>query len=224
MNNNAKVAEIQSVEPLSYFIHATPGLVTLRFRKRDRIFSQATPADSLFYIFEGRVRLTVVSHAGREATLALLNPGEFMGEECIARKQTARVSSAVAMQDCTLIRLDIKTVREAIQRDSRFVSHFLSTLLNRHIRLQGDLVDHLCHNSEKRLARTLLLLAGLDESPANEAIVPKISQELLAEMVGTTRARVSYFMNRFRERGFIDYNGHFEIRRSLLNVITEGQV
>jgi CRP-like cAMP-binding protein len=166
----------------------------------------------------------VVSHAGREATLALINPGEFMGEECVARRESIRLSSAVAMQDCTIVRLELKTVREAIHRDSRFVSHFLGTLLSRYVRLQGDLIDHLCHTSEKRLARTLLLLAGLDESSADRAVVPKISQEVLAEMVGTTRARVSYFMNRFREKGFIDYNGHFEIRRSLLNVIAEGLV
>jgi CRP/FNR family transcriptional regulator, cyclic AMP receptor protein len=224
MTTNARLIEMQAVEPLSFFSQSAPGLVTLRFKKRDRIFSQATSADSLFYIFEGRVRLTVVSNAGREATIALLNPGEFLGEECIARKATVRVSSAVAMQDSTVIRLDGKTVRDAIQRDSRFVSHFLSTLLTRYIRLQEDLIDHLCNSSEKRLARILLLLAGLLDSGAAEAEVPKISQEVLAEMVGTTRARVSYFMNRFRERGFIDYNGHFEIRSSLLKVITDEQL
>jgi CRP/FNR family transcriptional regulator, cyclic AMP receptor protein len=223
MTTNVKILEMLAAEPLSYFAQSSPGLVTLRFRKRDRIFAQATPADALFYIFEGRVRLTVVSHAGREATLALLNPGEFLGEECIARKQSMRVSSAVAMQDSTVIRLDLKTVRDAIQRDSRFVSHFLSTLLSRYVRLQEDLIDHLCHTSEKRLARILLLLGNLDQSPALEAIVPKISQEVLAEMVGTTRARVSYFMNRFREKGHIDYNGEFHIRRSLSSVITEPQ-
>ncbi len=222
MTSNARLIEMTASEPLSFFAQFGPGVTPLKFRRRERLFSQDTPADCLFFIKEGRVKLTVVSPQGREATLALLGPGDFLGEECMLRKQAPRMSTAIAMQESVAVRLDRKLLQETMQRDPKSASFLMAHLVTRNLRLQEDLIDHLCHSSEQRLARILLLLAGFRESDAAEAVVPKISQEVLAEMVGTTRSRVSYFMNRFRKKGHIDYNGQFQIRRSLASILTNG--
>ncbi len=182
------------------------------------IFSQTDPADALFYIQRGKVRITVVSNRGKQAVIAILGTGNFFGEGCLAG-QLVRMSSAAAMGACSLVRLE-KAVAMAVIRDQpAFSELFLQYLLSRNIRIEEDLVDQLFNSSEKRLARVLLLLANFGKEGKPETVVPKISQETLAEIIGTTRSRVSFFMNRFRKMGFIDYKHGLEVHSSLLNVL-----
>ena len=190
--------------------------------KKEGIFTQGDEANAVFYIQTGRVKLTVVSKAGKEATIGLLNEGNFFGEGALAG-QAQRMGSATAVTDCDLLRIDKRAMMDALHREHAFSDLFVAYLLARNVRYEEDLVDQLFNSSEKRLARVLLLLAHFGKEGVPETVVPKISQESLAEMVGTTRSRVSFFMNRFRKLGFIHYSGGIEgglqVHSSLLNVV-----
>jgi CRP-like cAMP-binding protein len=188
------------------------------FPKKKTIFVQGDPSDAVFYIQKGKVKLTVVSKTGKEATTAILSEGDFFGEGCLTG-QTLRLSSATAMSDCSVMRIDKKSMVEVLHRERAFSELFVAYLLTRNIRYEEDLVDQLFNSSEKRLARVLLLLAHFGKDGKPEVAIPKISQETLAEMVGTTRSRVSFFMNRFRKLGFIRYNGELEVHSSLLGIV-----
>jgi CRP/FNR family cyclic AMP-dependent transcriptional regulator len=190
------------------------------FPKRHTIFAQGDSADAVFYIKEGKVKLTVVSKIGKEATIGILNEGDFFGEGCL-RGQPIRMCSATAMTDCSVMRIDKKSMMEVLHQEHAFSDMFVAYLLTRNIRYEEDLVDQLFNSSEKRLARILLLLAHFGKEGKPETVIPKISQEMLAEMIGTTRSRVSFFMNRFRQLGFIDYDGGsgFQVHSSLLNIV-----
>lgn len=186
--------------------------------KKQTIFTQGDSSDSVFYIRRGKIKLTVLAKNGKEATIGILSEGDFFGEGCLAA-QPLRMCTATAMTDCMVMRIDKKSIVEVIHRERTFSDMFIAYLLTRNIRYEEDLVDQLFNSSEKRLARILLLLAhfGKDEKP--EVAIPKISQETLAEMVGTTRGRVNFFMNRFRKLGFVRYNGELEVHPSLLSVV-----
>jgi CRP/FNR family transcriptional regulator, cyclic AMP receptor protein len=186
--------------------------------KKQSIFTQGDPADAVFYVQKGKVRLTVVSKAGKEATIGIVSEKNFFGEGSLAG-QLLRMGSAVALTDCDLLRVEKKAMLDALHREHTFSDLFVAYLLARNIRYEEDLVDQLFNSSEKRLARILLLLAHFGKEGIPETVVPKISQETLAEMIGTTRSRVSFFMNRFRKLGFIHYNGGLQVHSSLLNVV-----
>lgn len=186
--------------------------------KKQTIFTQGDPADAVFYIQKGKVRLTVVSKTGKEATIAIMDEGSFFGEGGLAG-QALRMGSAIAITDCHLLRIEKKAMMDALHREHAFSDMFVAYLLARNIRYEEDLVDQLFNSSEKRLARVLLLLANFGKDGKHEPVIPRMSQETLAEMIGTTRSRVSFFMNRFRDLGFIDYNGGLEVHSSLLSVV-----
>jgi CRP/FNR family cyclic AMP-dependent transcriptional regulator len=187
--------------------------------KKQEIFAQGTAADAVFYIQEGKVRLAVVSRIGKEATIGILSDRDFFGEGCLAG-QPLRMASATAMTDCDLLRIEKKAMMEVLHREHALSDRFVAYLLTRNIRYEEDLADQLFNSSEKRLARILLLLAHFGKEGAPETVIPKISQETLAEMIGTTRSRVSFFMNRFRKLGFVDYGGSgLQVHSSLLNVV-----
>jgi CRP/FNR family cyclic AMP-dependent transcriptional regulator len=190
------------------------------FAKRQTIFVQGDEADAVFYIQAGKVRLTVVSKTGKEATLGILSEGDFFGEGSLAG-QTFRMGSATAMTSCELLQIDKRAMMLALHREHRLSDLFVAYLLTRNIRYEEDLVDQLFNSSEKRLARTLLLLARFGKEGTPESVIPKISQETLAEMIGTTRSRVSFFMNNFRKLGFIDYDASngLQVHSSLLSVV-----
>jgi CRP-like cAMP-binding protein len=204
---------------LQTFLSAINGGRTIAvFPNKRTIFAQGDAADSVFYIQKGKVKLIVVAQNGKEATIGILNKGDFFGEGCLTG-QPRRMCSAVAMIDCEVMRIDKKSMMDVIHRERAFSDMFVAYLLTRNIRYQEDLVDQLFNSSEKRLARILLLLAHFGKDGKPEVAIPKISQETLAEMVGTTRGRVSFFMNRFRRLGLIRYNGELEVHSSLLNVV-----
>ena len=188
------------------------------FKMRQSIFAQGDAADSVFYIQTGKVKLTVVSKTGKEATIGIFAEGDFFGEGSLAG-QPFRMGSASAMTDCVLLRIDKKAMIRALHRKHEFSDLFVAYLLARNIRYEEDLVDQLFNSSEKRLARILLLLAHFGKEGTPQTVIPKISQEMLAEMIGTTRSRVSFFMNRFRKLGFIHYNGGLQVHSSLLHVV-----
>ena len=196
------------------------GAATIRCRKDQVLFAQGDPANSVFYIQEGTFKVAVLSDQGKEAVVAMLGAGDFCGEGCIGG-QLARMASVVAMTDCVVARMEKAAVIRRLHDDQKFSELFTAHLLARNIRVEADLVDHLFNSSEKRLARLLLILANFGKEGRPEAIIPPISQETLAEMIGTTRSRVNFFMNKFRQLGFIDYNGsgRLEIHSSLLSVI-----
>src|SRR6202142_213325 len=200
------MAKTRAFHPLTFLPTIGEGRKNLTFVKKQGIFSQGDPADSVFYIQKGKVKLTVVSKTGREATLGLLGSENFFGEGALAG-QALRMGSASAMTDCDIQRIEKKAMMAALHRESAFSEMFVAYLLSRNIRYEEDLVDQLFNSSEKRLARVLLLLAHFGKEGIPETVVPKISQETLAEMVGTTRSRVSFFMNHFRKLGFIHYAG-----------------
>jgi CRP-like cAMP-binding protein len=190
----------------------------IKLMKGQVLYTQGHPADSLYYIQEGMVKICVVSEQGKEAVIAILDAGDFSGEGCLS-DQGVRMATAVPMTDCVVTRLDKATVIRLMHENKLFSEQFVAHLLARNIRVEADLVDHLFNSSEKRLARVLLILANYGKEGKPEPIIPTISQETLAEMIGTTRSRVSFFMNKFRQQGFIDYNGHIEVHSSLLNVL-----
>jgi CRP/FNR family transcriptional regulator, cyclic AMP receptor protein len=205
-------------DPHAFLATIGEGRSLVHFPKKQTIFAQGDAADAVFYIQTGRVKLSVVSKTGKEATVGILGEGDFFGEGSLAG-QPLRMGSATAITDCTVLRIDKKAMMEALHREHGLSDLFVAYLLARNIRYEEDLVDQLFNSSEKRLARILLLLARFGKEGIPETVVPKISQETLAEMIGTTRARVSFFMNRFRELGFIDYNGGLQVHSSLLNVV-----
>ena len=206
-------------DPKKFLATIGEGRKVVAFPKKKAIFTQGDAADAVFYIQEGKVRLTVVSKVGKEATLGILSEGEFFGEGGLAG-QSVRMGSATAMTDCELLRIDKKAMMLALHREHAFSDMFVAYLLARNIRYEEDLVDQLFNSSEKRLARLLLLLAHFGKEGVPETVIPKISQETLAEMIGTTRSWVSFFMNRFRELGFLDYGGSgLQVHSSLLNVV-----
>ena len=189
------------------------------FSKKQTIFVQGDPSDAVFYIQKGKVRLTVVSKTGKEATIGILNVGDFFGEGCLAG-QPMRLCSATAMTDGSLMRIDKQSMIEVLHQEHAFSDMFVAYLLTRNIRYEEDLVDQLFNSSEKRLARMLLLLAHFGKDGVPQTVIPKMSQEALAEMIGTTRSRVSFFMNRFRKLGFVEYDGSgMQVHSSLLNVV-----
>jgi CRP/FNR family transcriptional regulator, cyclic AMP receptor protein len=195
------------------------GKVVVDRPKDSTVFSQGDAADSIFYIQKGKVKIAVVSAEGKEATVAVLNAGEFVGEDCIASTHLLRLVTATAMTDCVLLRIAKKEMVRVLADDHAFSEVFVTYLLARNARIQEDLIDQLFNSSEKRLARVLLQLAQFGKEGQPEVVIPKISQESLAEMVGTTRSRVSFFMNRFRKLGFIEYDGAIKVHSSLLNVV-----
>jgi CRP-like cAMP-binding protein len=188
------------------------------YHANDAIFSQGDPANAVFYIASGKVKLNVVSKSGKEAVIAILPDDHFFGEGCLAG-QPVRMATATALQRSTIVRVEKTIMLGLLRRESDFAQQFLTHLLSRNIRIEEDLVDHLFNSSEKRLARVLLLLANFGKEGKPEPVIAKISQETLAEMIGTTRSRVSFFMNKFRKMGFIDYNGELHIHSSLLNIV-----
>jgi len=198
------------------------GRKALLFPKKQTIFAQGDPADAVFYLRTGKVRLTVVSKGGKEATIGILSDGSFFGEGSLAG-QTLRMGSATAITDCAVLRIEKKAMVDALHREHTLSDLFVAYLLTRNIRYEEDLVDQLFNSSEKRLARVLLMLAHFGKEGIPESVIPKLSQETLAEMVGTTRSRVSFFMNRFRKLGFIDYaggpEGGLQVHSSLLSVV-----
>jgi len=205
--------------PKTFLATIGEGRKVVAFSKKQTIFAQGDPADAVFYIQEGKVRLTVVSKIGKEATLGILNEGQFFGEGSLAG-QALRMGSATTMTECELLRIDKKAMMLALHREHKFSDLFVSYLLARNIRYEEDLVDQLFNSSEKRLARLLLLLAHFGKEGVPESVIPKISQETLADMIGTTRSRVSFFMNRFRKLGFLDYGEKgLRVHSSLLNVV-----
>jgi CRP/FNR family cyclic AMP-dependent transcriptional regulator len=206
-------------DPKQFLATIGQGRKVVAFPKKQTIFTQGDSADAVFYIQQGKVRLTVVSKIGKEAILGTLNEGDFFGEGCLAG-QPLRMGSATTMTDCELMRIDKKAMMLALHQEHTFSDLFTAYLLGRNIRYEEDLVDQLFNSSEKRLARTLLLLAHFGKEGVPESVIPKISQETLAEMVGTTRSRVSFFMNRFRKFGFVDYGeSGLQVHSSLLNVV-----
>ncbi len=215
-----------SFDPKSFLARIGDGRTIGKYRKGDVIFSQGDPGDAVFYIQKGKAKLTVVSEQGREAVIAMLGADEFFGEGCLAG-QAQRIATVTAMTDSVIARLEKSAIVLVIRREPAFSELFIAHLLGRSIRVEADLVDQLFNSSEKRLARLLLLLANFGKEVTPEPIIAKISQETLAEMIGTTRSRVSFFMNKFRKLGFIAYNGGIEggieIHSSLLNVVLHDQ-
>jgi CRP/FNR family cyclic AMP-dependent transcriptional regulator len=193
-----------------------------KYRKGQIVFSQGDAGDAVFYIQKGKAKLTVVSEQGKEAVIAILGTDEFFGEGCLAG-QVQRMATVTAMADSVIARLEKSAIIQVIHQEPAFSEKFIAHLLGRSIRIEADLVDQLFNSSEKRLARMLLLLANFGKDGAPEPVIAKISQETLAEMIGTTRSRVSFFMNKFRKLGFIEYNGGIKIHSSLLNVVLHDQ-
>jgi CRP/FNR family transcriptional regulator, cyclic AMP receptor protein len=209
------------ISPKTLLTRVGEGRSAVSYRRKQAIFSQGDPADAVFYVQKGRVKLTVVSKQGKEAILALLGADEFFGEGCLAG-QPLRMSTATADEDTTVLRLRKKAMVRLLHTDQKYSTLFTTHLLSRNIRIEEDLVDQLFNSSEKRLARILLLLAHFGKEGKLEPVIPKISQETLSGMIGTTRSRVSHFMNKFRKLGFIDYNGYnggMMVHSSLLNII-----
>jgi CRP/FNR family transcriptional regulator, cyclic AMP receptor protein len=213
-----KPKEKRSFDVQSFLSKVGAGRTIASYKNNQIVFSQGDSADSLFYVQKGKVKLMVVSKQGKEAVVAILEPGAFFGEGCLAGQQV-RMATASAMSECLLMRLDKAKVVRILLDEPTFSELFLRYLLSRNIRVEEDLVDQLFNSSEKRLARLLLLLANFGKEGKPEPVIAQISQETLAEMIGTTRSRVSFFMNKFRKLGFIQYNGGLHVHSSLLNMV-----
>jgi len=208
-------------DPETFLARAGLGKQILNLKKNETAYAQGDTADAIFYVQKGQLRVTVTSANGKEATLALAGVGEFLGEDCMILAHRLRLATATAMTDCALLRISRAEMVRALHQEHALSDVFVSFLLTRNARVQADLVDQLFNSSEKRLARILLLLAQFGKESKPETVVPKISQEVLAEMIGTTRSRVSFFMNRFRKLGFIEYNGEIRVHNSLLNIFLQ---
>jgi CRP/FNR family transcriptional regulator, cyclic AMP receptor protein len=208
--------------PASFLAEAGQGRSIVKYQKGEIAFTQGDPADALFYIQKGRFKVTVVSDRGKEAVAAILGPDEFFGEACMTG-QALRLQTVSAMTDAVVTRIEKPMMIRMVQEQPALSQMFITHILNRTIRVEADLIDQLFNSSERRLARLLLLLANYGSDGQPEAIIAKVSQETLAEMIGTTRSRVSFFMNRFRKLGFISYNGHIEVHKSLLNLVLHEQ-
>jgi CRP/FNR family transcriptional regulator, cyclic AMP receptor protein len=215
-----------SFDPKSFLAKVGEGRSIGTYRKNQTVFSQGNPADAVFYIQKGKVKVTVVSDQGKEAVVAILGTTEFFGEGCLVG-QTLRIATVAALTESVIMRLEKAAIVRVIHQEPAFSEMFIAHLLGRTIRVEADLVDQLFNSSEKRLARLLLLLANFGKEGKPEPVIAKISQETLAEMIGTTRSRVSFFMNKFRKLGFIDYNGDYngsiEVHSSLLNAVLHEQ-
>jgi CRP/FNR family cyclic AMP-dependent transcriptional regulator len=209
----------KAFDPKEFLASAGLGRTVHHYARKETIFQQGRPADSVFYIQEGRVRLSVLSNQGKEATIALLGPGDFLGEGCIASDQPVRMSTATASTDCAVLKIEKKQMLNTLHEEHKFSDIFVAYLVQRHNQTQADLVDQLFNSSEKRLARALLLLAHFGKKDSPQELTTGVSQETLAEMIGTTRSRVNFFMNKFRKLGFIDYNGGLRVHSSLLSVV-----
>jgi CRP/FNR family transcriptional regulator, cyclic AMP receptor protein len=214
----ALVKKEREFDPNIFLATIGDGRKFMAVSKKQRVYNQGDRADAVFYVQKGKVRLTVVSKAGKEATIGIVSERNFFGEGSLAG-QLLRMGSAAAMTDCELLRVDKKVMMGVLHREHTFSDMFVAYLLARNIRYEEDLVDQLFNSSEKRLARILLLLAHFGKETIPDAVIPQISQETLAEMIGSTRSRVSFFMNRFRKLGFIEYNGGLKVHSSLLNVV-----
>jgi CRP-like cAMP-binding protein len=208
----------------AYLAYEGNGRRIVHIKPKGVFFSQGSASDCVFYLQSGRAKLTVVSKAGKEATITLLVPGDFMGEECLAGPHNVRMATATAITTCSVLRIDSKEMARVLSAEHAFSETFLRFLLVRGMRTQADLVDQLFNSSEKRLARTLLLMAEFGQPGEPESLIPEITQESLAEMIGTTRSRVSFFMNRFRKLGYIDYNGRIHVHKTLLNVVLHDEL
>ena len=215
MTDRPKVA----FDATSFLANAGLGRQIVQLKPKSAFFSQGGPADSVFYLQKGRAKLTVVSNNGKEATIALLSPGDWVGEESLATVGGRHMATATAITACMALRIERQEMVRVMHEEHSFSDLFLKFLLVRSMRTQADLVDQLFNSSEKRLARILLLLAEFGKPGEPESLIPEITQETLAEMIGTTRSRVSFFMNRFRELGFIEYNGRIRVHKSLLNIV-----
>jgi CRP-like cAMP-binding protein len=209
-------------DPKVFLSKVNGGRAISEYRKDKVVFRQGDPSDAVFYIQSGKVKTTVVSEQGKEAVVAILDTGDFFGEACLTG-QPQRLSTVTAITECVIVRITKADITRVIHEEPAFAELFISHLLARNSRVEEDLVDQLFNSSEKRLARTLLLLANFGKEGRPEPIIAKVSQETLAEMIGTTRSRVSFFMNKFRKLGLIDYNGSIEVHSSLLNVVLRDQ-
>ena len=208
----------------AYLAHAGLGRRVVQLEPKQTLFSQGDPADSIYYLQNGRAKITVVSQTGKEATIAILNPGDFAGEESLTATHGLRLATTTAITACRALKIDREEMIRVMHQEHEFSDLFLKYLLARSMRTQANLVDQLFNSSEKRLARVLLLMAEFGKPGDPEQYIPKISQETLAEMIGTTRSRVSFFMNRFRKLGFIDYTDRIRVHKSLLNVVLHDQL
>jgi CRP/FNR family cyclic AMP-dependent transcriptional regulator len=213
------VHHLETFDPFVFLANAGLGRRLVRLKPKSRFFSQGDAADCVFYLQTGRARLTVVSKSGKEATISLLGPGDFVGDEALVGVPSLRIATATAMSTCTALKIERTEMIRVMHEEHAFSDMFLKFLLTRSIRTQADLIDQLFNSSEKRLARTLLIMAEFGTPGDPETLIPQITQAMLAEMIGTTRSRVSFFMNRFRKLGFISYNGRISVHKSLLNVI-----
>jgi CRP/FNR family transcriptional regulator, cyclic AMP receptor protein len=211
-----------SFDPKSFLAKVGDGRSICQYRKGQIIISQGDLADAVFYVKTGKVKVTVVSEQGKEAVVAILGADEFFGEGCLSGR-TQRLTTVTAVEESVVMRLEKATIVRVIHQEPAFSEMFIAHLLARTVRVEADLVDQLFNSSEKRLARLLLLLANFGKDSKPEPVIAKISQETLADMIGTTRSRVSFFMNKFRKLGFIDYNGHIEVHSSLLNAVLQEQ-
>lgn len=218
MGKGRKNPSDQRFDPAEFLKTIAKGRVVTTHSTKDIIFAQGDAADSVFYIQTGKVKVTVVSKQGKEAVVAILSADEFLGEGCLIG-QPKRLATATAMTECVTMRVGKAEIQRVLQEEPAFSQMFVSHILLRSARVEEDLVDQLFNSSEKRLARVLLLMANFGKEGRPEPVIAKISQETLAEMIGTTRSRVSHFMNKFRQLGFIDYNGHLEVHSSLLSVV-----
>ena len=213
------VASNLTFDPISYLARAGVGRSISDVKPKESFFVQGDPADSVFYLQSGRAKLTVVSHEGKGATITILSSGDFVGEESLAAVPGLRLATATAINTCTALRIAREEMIQVMHQEHALSDMFLKFLLARSMKIQADLVDQLFNSSEKRLARILLLMAEFGKPGEPESLIPPITQETLADMIGTTRSRVSFFMNRFRKLGFIEYNGRIQVHKSLLNVI-----
>jgi CRP-like cAMP-binding protein len=211
-------------DPAVFLAHTGLGRRIVELKDKETFFTQGDPADSIFYLRHGRARLTVVSEGGKEATITILSVGDFVGEGALAAVPGLRLSTATAINNCTALKITRDEMIRVMHEEHEFSDLFLKFLLERSMRTQADLVDQLFNSSEKRLARILLLMAEFGKPGEPETFIPPITQETLAEMIGTTRSRVSFFMNRFRKLGFISYNGRIQVHKSLLNVVLLDQL
>ena len=207
-----------SFSPLEFLAKVGSGKTILQFRRNQKVFAQGEVADTVFFVQKGRIKLTVLSEQGKEAVVAILEPGQFFGEGCL-NGHPRRIATTTAMEECTITAISKEAMTDLLHGEPKFSELFMSYLLTRNSRIEEDLIDQLFNSSERRLARLLLLLANFGKEGSPQPINPNISQETLAEMIGTTRSRVSFFMNKFRKLGFISYNGKIEVNNSLLSAV-----
>jgi len=213
-----KPNETQAFDSKAFLAVVGDGRTIQKYRKNHVVFAQGDPADSVFYVQHGKIKLSIVSPRGKEAVIAILSEGFFFGEGCLVG-QAVRMATAVTITECSIVQVDKKVMTRVLHDEPAFSGTFITHLVTRNIRIEEDLIDQLFNSSEKRLARILLLLANFGKDARPEEVIANISQETLAEMIGTTRSRVSFFLNKFRKLGFIEYNGEMHVHTSLLNVI-----